>query len=536
MLCTEPLELSFLIFTNSVPSLLYYSHVSSIVVVLIMTIFTLVKSKNNPSAIRLSLLAISFVLWSLSSLIVWVSSNSQTMIFLWSFFGIFYILTYYFAFEFVYYFLNKKIPPLFSRLFLMMTMLPIIIFSSTNLYLNGFNLDLCEALYERGNLFSLNYYNYFYFLSLFFIFVINYIAFRNYKNKSSEDKKKTLSLLIGINLFLILFFITGYISSYLESFELEQYGLFGMTFFMVFLAYLIVRFKAFNIKLLGAQALVWVMVILIGSQFLFIQSNINRILNAITFVAVSISGLILVRSVKKVDIQRELLAKANQNQESLLHFITHQVKGYLTKSRNIFDAMIAEDYGELNPKLKEVVQHGFDSDTRGVETVQSILKASDLKTGVTEFKKEKANVSAMVAEVVEFRQDLAKEKKLDLTFEIEPNIEIQVDALQIKEVFKNLITNALMYTAKGTVHVVLKRETNQVRFAVVDTGFGLSSEDKAKLFTEGGKGADSLTMNIDSTGYGLYIAKKIIQKHQGKIGAYSEGRNKGSEFFVILPL
>jgi signal transduction histidine kinase len=259
-------------------------------------------------------------------------------------------------------------------------------------------------------------------------------------------------------------------------------------------------------------------------------------LNAITFVAVSISGLILVRSVKKVDIQRELLAKANQNQESLLHFITHQVKGYLTKSRNIFDAMIAEDYGELNPKLKEVVQHGFDSDTRGVETVQSILKASDLKTGVTEFKKEKANVSAMVAEVVEFRQDLAKEKKLDLTFEIEPNIEIQVDALQIKEVFKNLITNALMYTAKGTVHVVLKRETNQVRFAVVDNGFGLSSEDKAKLFTEGGKGADSLTMNIDSTGYGLYIAKKIIQKHQGKIGAYSEGRNKGSEFFVILPL
>jgi signal transduction histidine kinase len=178
---------------------------------------------------------------------------------------------------------------------------------------------------------------------------------------------------------------------------------------------------------------------------------------------------------------------------------------------------------------------GFDSDTKGVETVMAILKASDLKTGKTAFIKEKANISALVAEIIESKKDSAIQKGLELTFEIEPNIETQVDQLQIKEVFKNLLTNSILYTPTGTVHVVLKRENGKVKFSVVDTGVGLSEQDKAKLFTEGGKGEESSLVNVDSTGYGLYIARQIVEQHGGIIEAHSEGRGKGSEFFVLLP-
>jgi signal transduction histidine kinase len=309
-----------------------------------------------------------------------------------------------------------------------------------------------------------------------------------------------------------------------------------MLLFLLILLFIIVKFRTFNAKIIGAQALVWILILLIISQFFFVQGILSKVLTSITFLFVSIAGYYLVRSVKQVDIQKELLEQANQNQQSLLHFITHQVKGYMTKTRNIFDGLLAGDYGPIHDqKMKDIIKYGFDSETKGVETIQAILRASDLKTGRTDFKKEMTNISVLVAELSEKANETAQNKGLDFSFDIEPNVIVSVDPLRIGEVFKNLIDNALTYTPRGEVRVSLKTEGDNVRFAVFDTGCGLTDEDKTRLFTEGGKGKDAMRINIDSTGYGLFIAKKIVEQHNGKIGAHSDGRDKGSEFFVILP-
>lgn len=511
-----------------VPGIIYYSHIPTGFLVLFISSFVFLKNKNIQSK-ALLFLSIIFSTWLFASLVVWISMDSRVIMFTWYFFGVLTVLLYLSSFYFLYVFLNKKDLGINLKIVLLFILILTLFLSFRSIH--GFDLINCEAMEST------------WFISFYYIFIgavslISIWFFSSFKYIREADrsiKKQIILISSSLTFFLIAFIMAGYYASYIDNFELEQYGLFGMTIFMAFLAYLIVKFKAFNIKLLGAQALVWAMVILIGSQFLFIKSNINKVLNSVTFVTVSISGLILVRSVKKVDSQREQLAQANQNQQSLIHFITHQVKGYLTKSRNIFDGLVAGDYGQIPEEAQNIAKHGFDSDTRGVETVLSILRASDLRNGKTEFKKEKANISAMVAEVIEFRQEMAKAKNLDLTFEIEPNIEATVDTLQLKEVFKNLITNSILYTPKGTVHVVLKKENGKIKFSVVDTGVGLSPKDKEKLFTEGGKGEDSLKSNADSTGYGLFIAKQIVNKHQGVIGAHSAGRDKGSEFFVILP-
>ena len=74
-----------------------------------------------------------------------------------------------------------------------------------------------------------------------------------------------------------------------------------------------------------------------------------------------------------------------------------------------------------------------------------------------------------------------------------------------------------------------------MRFSVEDSGVGISPEDMQKLFTEGGHGAESRKVNVDSTGYGLYIAKSVVEAHRGRIWAESEGVGKGSRFVVELP-
>ncbi len=515
---------------TDVINLVYYSHLTIFLASLVLGVFVYVSNRHALLNKLLFIITILFSIWSILDLITWKwGDNSQLTMYAWSLLGVTSVLISSFCVYLMIVFVQKKDLTSWEKSTLFIPTIPVILLTGTSYNLFGYSIVNCEAI--EGDLFT----TYYYAVGLVsFVFCIAYIC-RIYKKIANERKREVVLICAAISLFLFLFFSLGYLASLWGTYEILIYGQIGMFSLIGFLAYFIVKFKAFNIKLLGSQALVWVMVILIGSQFLFLESTISKILNSITFVAVSIAGLILTRSVKKVDTQRELLEKANNNQQSLLHFITHQVKGYLTKSRNIFDSMIVGDYGPLDPKVREMAKYGFDSDTRGVETVHSILRASDLKTGQTQLKKERTNISKMVAEIVENRQDTVHQKNIDLTFEIEPNIEVEVDVLQINEVFKNLITNAIIYTQKGTIHVILKREFEHIRFAVIDTGFGLSHEDKHGLFTEGGKGSDSLSINIDSTGYGLYIAKKIVHQHSGHIGAHSEGRNKGSEFFVTLP-
>jgi signal transduction histidine kinase len=71
---------------------------------------------------------------------------------------------------------------------------------------------------------------------------------------------------------------------------------------------------------------------------------------------------------------------------------------------------------------------------------------------------------------------------------------------------------------------------------VKDTGVGITEEDKKNLFTEGGRGKDSVKINVDSTGYGLYSVKQIVESHHGEVWAESEGAGKGSTFYIKLPV
>jgi signal transduction histidine kinase len=67
---------------------------------------------------------------------------------------------------------------------------------------------------------------------------------------------------------------------------------------------------------------------------------------------------------------------------------------------------------------------------------------------------------------------------------------------------------------------------------VADTGVGIAAGDMQKLFTEGGRGEHSKEANPESTGYGLFIAKQIVEAHGGRIWASSNGPGTGSTFFI----
>lgn len=230
------------------------------------------------------------------------------------------------------------------------------------------------------------------------------------------------------------------------------------------------------------------------------------------------------------------LTQANKQQIVLIHFITHQIKGFVSKSRNIFSMMKEGDFGILPETMQSIVDEGFTSDTKGITTIQEILNASNIKSGKVTYATEPYDLVVLVSGVIHDLQQAANTKGISLKFS--PLIEkamITGDAMQMTNAVKNVIDNSVRYTPTGSIIVTLEKHDTAYRITITDTGVGITTEDMKHLFTEGGHGKDSHLVNVESTGFGLYIVKNIVEAQRGRVWAESEGAGTGARFIIELP-
>lgn len=545
MLCYLFPEPSYLFFSSDLPGLLYYSHIPATIIALLVGFFVFWNGREFLLNRLLFAISIFFSLWTVSNLIVWTNIHSDFMLFVWSFFGILSGLLSIFSVYFVYVFLNKKDVSNRLKLVFLGLIAPVLVLAPTALNMNGYDITACDA-FAYENVAFYTYYTLLGVLAMVWIFVL---LIARYRKAAPEFKKQIVLLGIGIEFFLFFFFSIIFLASYLTSLgflgssEFEFYAFFGMIVFMAYIGVLLVQFKTFHVGLLSSQALVVALIILIGSQFTFTRSTTNIVLTSIALILTGVIGIILIRSVKREILQRkhieELageLEKSNKQQIILIHFITHQIKGFLTKSRNIFATALDGDMGIIPETMKPMLEEGLRSDTKGVSTIQEILNAANIKSGKVSYQKAAFDMNALVTDIVTDLKPIAEQKDLELSTNLPPEpVVFTGDRLQLQNAFKNLIDNSIKYTLKGSVKASLAHVGTKVRFEIVDTGVGITAEDMGHLFTEGGHGKNSQKVNVESTGFGLYIVKNIIEAHDGRVWAESEGEGKGSRFIVELP-
>lgn len=398
---------------------------------------------------------------------------------------------------------------------------------------------------ELGSLFSI--YS-FYFTIIIFLAIYNLIMGRR-ETSDPLKKKQITSVVYGALFFACVSFVVSFwipvIFNTLKYTVLDNFS-FSVLFFCI--VYAMVRNQLFiNRKVIVTEIFVftlWISLFVRTIVALRLHNTVDVIANSIILLITVIIGIFLIRSVikevqlrEKVEKQEKELERANEEQTSLIHFISHEIKGFLTKSRNIFSVIIDEDYGPTPEYLKVPLAEGLESGTKGVAMVQEILSASNLKKGTIEYKMIECDIAPMLRKVVDGLRGNAEARgiTLEATIPNDGSCIAMADCEQMTHAFKNLIDNSIKYTLKGGVFVTLALADNTIRMTVKDTGVGISEEDKPRLFTEGGKGKNSLKVNVESTGYGLYITKKIVTEHQGRIWVDSEGEGKGSTFTIELP-
>jgi len=477
---------------------------------------------------------------------------------------------------------DKRDISFLAKLILFLICLPIFIILPTQLSIKYFDLSICEGVP------AFTWYYYMYALEIVSIFWIIFICIRKYRSLPHNDpsKKQIPYFAVGISSFLALFVGSNLIGQITSIQEISFIGSIGMVIFIGFLAYLIVEYKAFNVKLLRAQALIVAMLVLIASQFFFIQNNINRILTAATLIMFSIFGWWLAKSVKKEDEQNESLTELNKiitkqknkierdkkaveaaNEElvkldkaktEFINIASHQLKTPISVIQGVASMMIEGDMDKMPLEQRQTFYNSVWQKTKKLKIiVHDILNATsfnDQKYSVMDNFAVMINVPELLQQIItDFGMEI-KERGIDVTFSSEENLpEVKGQKEYLEEALINLINNAIKYTPssvmtrdvrgkrkgdeRGIVAVSVGKDPENpknILIKVKDNGIGIPEEAKAKLFKRFSRAENAVNMYTDGTGLGLFIVKEIVSGHRGKVWFESEV-GKGTTFFVSLP-
>lgn len=262
----------------------------------------------------------------------------------------------------------------------------------------------------------------------------------------------------------------------------------------------------------------------------------------------SLAAVIDVTELKKA---HEKLTMMNKELEKIVDERTKKIQ-HLLKQKDDFINQLGHDlknplgpFIHLLPVLKNHMTNEKDAEIvevlqRNAKYMHNLVKRTidlaKLNSSKTQFTFESVDLLSLLNEVIFLHNSLFKERHMIVNNAVSSGIYVTVDKLHIQEVFANLFNNAVKYSKEsGTITLTANRTDKDVIISIKDNGIGISPNQLPYLFDEYYK-ADSSRHDFDSSGLGLSICKRIINRHGGRIWAESEGIDKGSTFYFTIPL
>lgn len=249
---------------------------------------------------------------------------------------------------------------------------------------------------------------------------------------------------------------------------------------------------------------------------------------------------------RKLEKLNDSLKKANQKLEELvemknefLHITSHQLRTPLTALRGMISMWAEGSFDSLSKKKKkEMLKNICVSAERLNNITNDMLDSLELEGGVLKFRFKKAALNEIIEGAIDALKFNYDKKGLYLNFDAESKKEltVEVEPNYARQVFLNLIDNACKYTSKGGVEISVKKSGKYAEIIIKDTGIGVSKKDQERIFQKFTRSKEAIAENASGSGLGLFIVRKIVKAHYGRVEFYSEGKGKGSTVKVYLLL
>jgi signal transduction histidine kinase len=224
-----------------------------------------------------------------------------------------------------------------------------------------------------------------------------------------------------------------------------------------------------------------------------------------------------------------------QQREDFVATLTHDLKTPVLATNRTIRFLLEGDFGPIADSQREILDIMLQSNTALYSLVQTLLDVYQLDSGVKKLQMHRCSLSSIIVQMVAEMMPLAQSKQVELTSILPENpADVFCDDDEIRRVIQNLVDNSLKFTpAGGKVTVTMHQTDHHSIVSVADTGQGILQEHKAKLFQRFWQG-ESTGRYYASTGLGLYLCRRIIENHGGKIWCESTF-GQGSTFFFELP-
>jgi len=231
------------------------------------------------------------------------------------------------------------------------------------------------------------------------------------------------------------------------------------------------------------------------------------------------------------------LQKLDEAKDEFISMASHQLRTPLTSIKGYVSMLMDGDVGEVTKEQKHLLEEAFLSSERMVRLIGDFLNVSRLQTGKFVIDKHPADLAKLVGYEIESLETNAASRGLQFTYRKPKNIpELNLDESKIQQVIMNFCDNAMYYSKDNSkIKVELKVVDKHVQFTVKDAGIGVPAAERDQLFSKFFRATNARKQRPDGTGVGLFLAKKVIDAHDGKIVFESE-EGKGSTFGFKLPI
>lgn len=238
-------------------------------------------------------------------------------------------------------------------------------------------------------------------------------------------------------------------------------------------------------------------------------------------------------------VARQASEAAMLAKDEFLATMSHEIRTPLNGVLPLIELVLST---RLSDEQRDHLGTAYQSAQEMLRIVDDILDYSKLDVGKLEIEHIALNLRELVDGVVQLMRRSAEAKGLRLAVSIDPNVRLAVrgDPVRLRQILMNLVSNAIKFTQRGTVTVLVSRRgetptAHEVTFAVRDSGIGMTPETTAKLFRPFAQGDASITRAFGGTGLGLVICKRLVDLMSGRIAVQSE-LGKGSLFWFSVPL
>jgi len=218
----------------------------------------------------------------------------------------------------------------------------------------------------------------------------------------------------------------------------------------------------------------------------------------------------------------------------------HHLRTPLTSMVGYLDLIFGGSYGKVSSKVEEALKKIQVSTNRLLKIVNEFLDISQFQLGKKVVSlRPNIEIGPIFKETIEELQFAAQSK--GIYFKLEKSVGkcpvIEADSEKLKVALTNIFDNAIKYTTKGGITIKIQVSGKKLLIIIQDTGIGIPKENIKTLFTGVfERGDEAKKVFTTGRGIGLYISSKIIEAHNGRIWAESEGLGKGSTFFIELPI